>query len=69
MTHCLLIVTTDDVFLFGLQQVLSDLNKAMCVRLDTIESRLATLDERTKFLEAQMGKMLQKQCTHSAKAE
>ena len=61
---------TDEIsFVFVLQQVLSDLNKAMCVRLDTIESRLRTLDERTKYLETQMGKILQKQCAHSTKAE
>jgi len=72
LAQCLVFVvgTTDEIsFLFDLQQVLSDLNKAMCVRLDTIESRLRTLDERTKCLETQMGKILQKQCAHSIKAE
>jgi len=55
--------------MFVVQEVLSDLNKSMCLRLDSIESKLKTLDERTKFLESQMGEILQKQCAHSSKAE
>jgi len=63
---------TKCALLFVAQQVLSDLNKSMCLRLDSIESKLRTLDERTKYLETQMGEILQKQCIqcmHSMKAE
>jgi len=60
---------TDCCYVSVSQQVLSDLNKSMCVRLDSIESKLRTLDERTKCLETQTAEILQKQCTHSLKAE
>jgi len=52
-----------------LQQVLSDLNRSMCLRLDSIEGKLRTLDERTKYLETQMGEILQQHYMRSQTAE
>ena len=49
--------------------MLSDLNKSLCQRLDSIESKLRTLDERTKYVESQMADILQKPCTYSTRAE
>ena len=39
---------------YNMQQLLADINRSLCDRLDSIESRLETVDQRTRHLEAKV---------------